>query len=144
MAIGKKELNKLLYHFLETIYTFQQLETQLFDVNWQEIYLMKHISENGTKTVGEISTLLKVPLFHGSRIIQRLGDKGIVSKQKDRNNQRIVLVDLTDKGRNLIQDIEDYHYNLILGNLNVLNENELNGIMSGLTKLKNLLSLEGE
>lgn len=144
MNIEKKDLNELLFNFLETIYVFQQLETEFFDVSWQDIYLIKKIRDYNELTVTEIANILKVPLFQASRIIQKLCDKGIIVKNKEETNKRIVLVSLSKKGFEIIENIDDYHFNLIKENINVLDINEFNGIMSGITKLKKLLALENK
>ena len=143
MNIEKDELNVLLFNFLETIHEFQQLENSLFKVNWQEIYILKIIQRDGSKNVGYIASILKVPLFQASRLVQRMVDKDLVIKTRDLSNHRVVFVDITKTGAHLINNIEDYHFKLIKSNFQVLTNNEFHGILTGLGKLKEILSLGG-
>jgi DNA-binding MarR family transcriptional regulator len=141
VTIQRAEMNQLLYGFLETIYVFQQSEVELFDVSWQEIYLLKHMKEAGEKTVGEVATLLKVPLFQASRIVQRLANQGLVTKQRSAENHRVVLVSITAQGLDRVEAMEEYHYTLLQKNLHVLEPTELISIISGLGKIKQLLAV---
>lgn len=132
----------MLFDFLETIYTFQQIELGLFHVTWQEIYLLYKIIQSDGLTVGETAELLRTPLFQASRLVKQLHEKGLVEKVRQSSNRRIVVVTVTPQGRRILEEVETYQYSLISQNIHILSPAEYNSILDGLGKLKLLLSIE--
>ncbi|MGE5372769.1 MAG: MarR family winged helix-turn-helix transcriptional regulator [Solirubrobacterales bacterium] len=142
MFLKKSELSELLYDFLETIYRFEQLETGLFQVSWQEIHLLRILDLSDGLTVGGVAEALRVPLFHASRLVSQLEEKGRLTKTRLAENKRIIRVAISPEGRKLLEAVETYQYELIRENAHVLEPSEFQAIVAGLGKLKQLLNLE--
>lgn len=144
MKPDKEQLGSLLYSFLDTIYTFQQIEKSMFEVNWQQIYLLQILRKTGNKTVGEISRSMQIPLFKASRLIKQMAADGYVLKARNADQYREIKVSITEAGIKLLNEVEDYHYQIISGNIDVLSEAEFENIVSGLGKLRQLLAINTE
>lgn len=142
MELNKQQLNGLLYDFLDTIYIFQQIESGLFEVTWQQIYMLQILRKTGPRNVGELGTALRIPLFAASRLCKRMEEAGYVSKARDTRYHREIVVSLTEAGNRLLDQVEDYHYRLIQSNLNLLSPEEFDHLHSGLGKLRALLSVD--
>ncbi len=140
----KTDLSEALYAFLEVIYRFQRREEGLFGASWQEIYLLQHLLRSGTSSVGTLATHLAINLFDASRLVRRLGERGLVAKERRVSDRRIIEVSLTGAGRSTLDQVEQYHFDLISRNLRVLQESELASLLGTLEKLPSLLDLNGD
>ncbi|HUN56326.1 MAG TPA: hypothetical protein VMU29_14330 [Smithella sp.] len=140
--IKQRELSLLLYEFLEVIYLFQKKEEGLFNVRWQEIYLLKRLNDARSMSVGTIAENLRSPLFGASRIVSRLSGLGLVKKTQAKENKRLVNVRITQAGIGLLKQVEDYQFKLITKNIDVLKAEEVESMFTGLTKLRALLAIE--
>lgn len=77
------------------------------EINDREALLLELLIEKGTMSISEISTAY--PDLSESTVSTQVTklwrDKGMVSKTIDPNNQRVTLVELTEKGRITIEKI---------------------------------------
>ena len=76
------------------------------------------------------------------RILDGLETKGFVHRERSTNDRRIVNVTLTDKGNFIINQSPNVAHNLLLKGLNMLSENRLHTIATGLSQLVYLLDSE--
>lgn len=141
MLPDKNELSDVLYNFLESIYLFQQIELNLFHVTWQEIYLLKILHDQGAIHIGGAAEALRIPLFAASRIVTRLEKLGHLTKSRLPDNRRVIQIEATQQGKQTLADVEAYQYQLISSNAHVLEPSEMQAIITGLSKLKQLLSI---
>ena len=56
-------------------------------------------SERENMTVGELAKKMAMPLPHVSAIVRKLEKEGYVEKQRDKNDNRVVKITLTQKGK---------------------------------------------
>ena len=138
----KKELLALLYRFLDALYRFEKREQALYGVSWQELYLLKHLQQKGDLSVGETAELLAIKHFEASRLCARLEDRGLVRKDRDRENRRTVLLQLSEHGEALLDRTEDFHMKTFTKNLSVLQDGELSSLVSVADKIHLLFGLE--
>jgi len=87
---------------------FMQDEKELLEeLSERDNLLLQLLAENGTMTVSEIAAAY--PTVSESTISTSLTklwrDKGMISKKISPENQRITLVELTDKGRNALAEV---------------------------------------
>lgn len=82
----------------------QELEE---DLSERDVLLLQLIAEHGTMTVSEIAAAY--PTVSESTISTSLTklwrDKGVISKTISPDNQRITLVELTEKGKNALAEV---------------------------------------
>jgi DNA-binding MarR family transcriptional regulator len=76
------------------------------------------------------------------RILDGLETKGVVLRTRSTNDRRIVNITLTDKGGGILNQSPNVAHNLLLKGLNMLSENRLHTIATGLSQLVNLLDSE--
>lgn len=138
----REQLLPLLYRFLDALYRFEKREQSLYGVSWQELYLLKHLQERGGLSVGDAAELLAIKHFEASRLCARLEGLGLIRKDRDTKNRRVVTLQLSDSGATLLAATEDFHMNTFSRNLNVLRDEELSSLMSVAGKLHLLFGLE--
>ena len=101
------------------------------------IFLLFH---KGQSSPGEIALAFGVPKANVTSVIDRLLNKGLVSRHEDPSDRRRYLLSLTDKGKKMMVE----HKNLIKGSfkdrLSYLTDEELRELLASLRKLRDILS----
>lgn len=136
---NKEALSTILLNFLESIYQFEQIEYKQFGVNWQEIYFLQVLKKSDELTLIEVSKILKIEMFQASRLISRLEKMHFLVKQKSLTDSRALSIKISTKGLELIEKIEDFNYQTLKTRLHILNDTEIESLISGIQKLNDLL-----
>lgn len=77
--------------------------------NYDLFYRMSHILyQKDNPTMGELSSVLSVPLSTATRMVDWLVDNGYATRLPDSEDRRIVRVALTDSGREIHKTIESW------------------------------------
>ncbi|MGO4852793.1 MarR family winged helix-turn-helix transcriptional regulator [Phaeovulum sp. W22_SRMD_FR3] len=90
------------------------------DVSLPMYRVLAVLRQSGTHTLGELSELVSVELSTLSRMIGLLAKRDLVSRVRPPENARIVLIDLTDAGRDLadrLMPIARHFEDTVLSNL---------------------------
>lgn len=142
IELSRERIDEILFHFLECVYLFEKRETALFSVSWDEVYLLQLLARKGPMTVTELAQKLKVKNFTASRMITRLAEQNLVSRQQSTKDRRVVEVSITPQGLNKIHDIETFNYQTFLANIDALGEQEVQTLMKAIQHLDQLLGLK--
>ncbi|MGY4493145.1 MarR family winged helix-turn-helix transcriptional regulator [Pseudomonas sp. TE3610] len=74
---------------------------QALDLTYPQYLTMMVLWEKDGLTVGEISTRLLTDPGSLTPLLKRLGAEGLLSRTRSREDERVVIVELTDRGRAL-------------------------------------------
>ncbi len=77
-------------------------------------------------SMGELSALYSVSVSTMTSMVDRLFQNGILKREQDRNDRRIVLVSLTSKGKKALTHLVDARREVLESFLYTLDENEVN------------------
>ena len=66
-----------------------------------QYYVLATIGYSGMLPFGEIGTKMMVTVSNLTGIVDRLEEKGLVARERDKQDRRVVYVKLTDKGSKL-------------------------------------------
>ena len=77
-------------------------------------------------SMGELSALYSVSVSTMTSMVDRLFQNGILKREQDRNDRRIVLVSLTSKGKKVLIRLVDARREFLESFLYTLDENEVN------------------
>lgn len=122
-----KTLNKLI---TSIFYDLTDIEKKIFsqsqfnDLSVTEIRTIQAIGVNEAKKMSEIAMALKITVGTLTISINRLVKKGYVRRVKTEEDRRIVIVDLTEKGKLVYKTHEKFHYEIIENIVSTLNQNE--------------------
>jgi len=111
------DINKILLHFLKTIYHFERNEINEYSLNFQEVYTLQYLKEKEETNVSEIAQELNIMHFAASRLVSRLEKKGYVEKAQKTHDKRVLNVMIAKSGVKIINSIEESHTQAILNNL---------------------------
>lgn len=116
---------------------FAQIEE---DITLPHLEIMKTLKEEGTRHIAEIGERLQIPKPQMTRLIDRLEDLRIITRMADTTDRRVINITLTDKGRRIIEELDQVIVGSIKVKLASLTEAELRELSVALKKLGDILS----
>lgn len=127
-TLDKTQLEELLYHALKTIYLFERTQIGLFDLDYQQMYLLKYLKRSDPLRVSETAGVLQIPVFTATRMIDQLEKKKLITRSRDVKDRRSVFVRLSPQGEDMVERIETHSIEMLLTRLNGYTDEQL-GIM---------------
>ncbi len=94
------------------------------DMTPQQYWLMRHLRRNGAQSIGEIANALGVTMGSATIACKRLEKAGLVTRERQVNDERIVHVILTEQGRAQIDAWREHKLESIEKLLEVFDEQE--------------------
>ena len=94
------------------------------DMTPQQYWLMRHLRRNGAQSIGEIANALGVTMGSATIACKRLEKAGLVTRERQVNDERIVHVILTEQGRAQIDAWRQHKLESIETLLEVFDEQE--------------------
>ena len=115
------------------------------EANYQLFYRVSSgMSENSNLTMGELSSVLAVPLSTATRIVDYLVERGYMQRLPDSNDRRKVRVSLTEAGQKLYKIIDNHVKFKLQQLLSCLNGGELETLFTLLDKVLSNTKEEAE
>ena len=93
------------------------------------------IDFEGSTSFRKLASVLGVTPPNVTRIIDRLVEQGLVSREENPENRRMLLLRTTDKGKDLLAKLRESHMSRGLDILAQLSLKELSALAEGLTAL---------
>lgn len=138
----KETIDKILFNFLETSYLFEKSEEKMFNLSWQEIYLLQCLRNREPVIMSELGNILKLEKYQTTRVVKRLEEKEMLIREKSRDDGRLMFVSISQNGISKLDEIENYHFDLFKNNISSISDKELNALnkaiheFAGLTGVK--------
>lgn len=108
-----------------------------------ELHVIEAVGYNRDITVNELAKKMNVTKGAISQVVTKLVKKGIVIRQKNLTNKKIVELVLTSKGEKIFMGHEQFHKNVntqISEYLSSYSEKELQLIFDVLLKIRNIMT----
>ena len=144
--LPRPKIEELLFQALRAIYLFERIEIEEFDLNYQQMYLLKFLKRKSPFRVSDIAGELRIPPFSATRLIKELDAKKLITKNKDAKDRRNVFVRLTPAGEDMVLRIESHIVGRIISTLGGYTNDEIRIIVKlvdnldvilGVTSLRN-------
>lgn len=110
------------------------------DISPLHFEIMKLLAEAGKLHVTEIGERLQIARAEMTHLIDKLVNLGIVERQADPSDRRIINVVLTEKGKTIAEKHEGKIRMAVRETLSALSDEELGDLSDSLRKLRNILS----
>ena len=125
----RQTLNELLVDLFNFILYIQEkyMKEKGVPLTMYEVHLLENVSKIKNNTIGNIADAMLVTKGTLSVNASRLIKKGYLTKYVDKDDRRVVRVEITDKAREVLKIHDEFHENLIdraLEDLN-LSDNEI-------------------
>ena len=111
-------------------------------INGRQLAAMKYLADLGECTAGEVARALFVGESGMSEQLQKLKQKGLITKSRNESDNRVVTVSLTKEGGALVDRMPAGGILLLRQRLQELTEKELEIICGAVEKLNALMEAE--
>lgn len=105
-----------------------------YDSTPSQFGILLNLSEENLIPMSELSRQAACVNSNITSIISRMEEKGLVQRNQDQRDRRIVKVKLTEKGKELIEQTLPAHYQFLKNLLEFYNEEELEQLYKLLSK----------
>lgn len=105
------EINNLISWYLKTNKILSNLNSGPDVISFEKFIILQKLSEKKVVTITEIAKQMKTTTPAASHKVTQLAKLGLVKKEHGMpDDQRIVLLHLTTKGKNKYKELTDYYY----------------------------------
>jgi MarR family transcriptional regulator, organic hydroperoxide resistance regulator len=101
--------------------------------------ILLEIEQHGSHTIGTLATRLHIAGTNISTMCKKLEGKGLLARVRDEGDERVVKVALSDKGKSVVEEINQELIEKISNAIQGETDQSLHDIINGLKKLNNLL-----
>jgi DNA-binding MarR family transcriptional regulator len=119
------------------------IKTTLVDMNPElkmiHVEIMHVLQDEGRLHVAEIGEKLQIARAQMTHLIDKLVEMQIVERQMNQADRRTLDIDLTEKGKDLLEEHENSTVNAVREYLSSLTEEELARLSSSLRNLREIL-----
>jgi DNA-binding MarR family transcriptional regulator len=110
------------------------------DISLPHFEIMRTLKETGTLHIAEIGERLQIPKPQMTHLIDRLVNLGVVARRTDAADRRVANIELTDKGKTMMEEHERLIKGSVKEKLSFINDEELQELSVSLRRLKDILS----
>lgn len=131
-------LNEVLVRLFRDIMDIEQqaIITQEFkDITNNDMHVIEAIGVGEPKNMSTIAKELSVTVGTLTIAMNNLVKKGYVTRQRGKEDRRVVYISLSEKGKKAYDHHARFHKDMIKGAVEGLSENEIEVLIKALTKL---------
>ena len=111
-------------------------------ISGRKISTLRYLGEVGPLTIGQLGSYLSISLSSTSELIAHLQRRGYVTRTRSASDNRVVLVDITPDGRELVQRTPLGGIPLLREALKTLPTERLSLIHEAMSEMTRLLEVE--
>ena len=90
----------------DAVNTFLNQQGAKYDLTAVQLRILMHLYKTGATTIGNLAENIGMAGANISTMCKRLEKKGVMSRKRDVNDERIVRISLTDKGNSIVKEID--------------------------------------
>lgn len=143
----QKVLNELVVQIFDDIIKIEEKTLKqgaLSDLSVTEMHTLEAIGMYTQRTMSEVALDLKITVGTLTTAINKLIKKDYVARKRIEEDRRVVLVELTKKGKLAYRLHEKFHNDMITATIDGLSAGEEKVLISSLEKLNNFFKVKNE
>lgn len=109
------------------------------DLTNEQHYTLRYINHVGSCTSSQLADVFEVKKSAITAIVNRMWEKGLITRKRDENDRRIVYLSLTDKGQELFDKTEKRIYKLVESLITRFDQTEIVEFIKTYEKLNKIL-----
>lgn len=113
------------------------------DVSLPQLHILMSLREGGPMTVSQLAHLLGVSAPSASSLVDRMEEHALVVRERDLTDRRVVHVRISERGRNLLDEMMGMQRNRLQRVLGAMTEEELQNLIRGIHAVKSALDRIG-
>jgi MarR family transcriptional regulator, organic hydroperoxide resistance regulator len=142
--LDKEQIEELLYHALRTIYLFERTEIEIFDLTYQQMYLLKYLKRSSPLRVSETAGELRIPVFAATRLIDQLEKKKLITRSRDVKDRRNIFIRLSPQGEDMVKRIEVHTIEMIITRMSGYTDEQLGTILELIKNIDVILGVAND
>jgi DNA-binding MarR family transcriptional regulator len=139
--IPREVIDQVLSKAMAAVYQFEQQKVHLFGMTSQDSYILCFLRKHAPVRMGDIAAELSTHISTASRAVDRLAKRRLVSRSKDPEDKRSVLVSLEPVGEKLMKSSEDHSCRTIKKGMQGYSDEEFAAIMKAAANLNAILGV---
>ncbi|MEJ5228777.1 MAG: MarR family transcriptional regulator [Pseudothermotoga sp.] len=140
------DAERILRSVFDLVLTFSKMLTfngELENLRAIELYLLLYIAQRGSQKMSELAEVFSMTKSNITFLVDSLEEKGLVERSRSNEDRRVVNICLTEKGRQMYNQVLDDFAKLISRVTSQIPEKDLLVISEGFGRLSKLF-LVGE
>jgi len=136
------EIMQSLRRIIRTIQDYYQEVFNKYGITGPQLWALKTIYQEGSLTQGELSQMMYLHPSTITGVIDRLGKKGYVLRDRNQQDRRVVKVMLTPMGKKLVKKAPNPVQGKMIYGLRKLNKKEIQLIHHSMQKLVEIMEAQ--
>ncbi|AIE78721.1 marR family protein [Bacillus cereus ATCC 4342] len=104
-------------------------------IPWNEFIVLRILNRTNKEMVSRVANELNVSNSHITAVTEKLINKGFVTRSRSTSDRRVVYLEITEQGKNLVAKMEDAKKQYLQERFSMLSEEEMNIMISISKKL---------
>lgn len=130
-----------LHGIFKTVDTFSREVLQEFGVTGPQLWALREIRSAGNLTIGQLADRLYLHISTVSGILDRLEARGLVKRLRDQEDRRLVHLEVTRKGREILTRAPEPPRSKVLRGVRRLSTGEVRRLKSALERLESIMEV---
>jgi MarR family transcriptional regulator, organic hydroperoxide resistance regulator len=141
-SVAISEIMQSLRQIFRAIQDYSQEVSKEFGITGPQLWALKIIFADGGLSLGELTQKMYLHPSTVSGVVDRLEKKGYVSRDRGREDRRVVTVRLTPEGKKLIKKAPNPIQGKMVHGLTKLERRKLNSIYDSVQKLVQIMAVQ--
>lgn len=146
MSNNKEQLTRRLDYLFSSVgkhFTNARKGFKQANVSGPEFFLLRHIQMQGPRSISQLADQLALNQATVSNVVNSAQQKELVRKKKDSEDRRITIIQITDKGKKTVDQLQQQRFERLRNILNHLSTDELRTLEQIFSKLLDRLGSNG-
>jgi len=144
LELKRETTDRILFESLRAIYQFELAKETSFGLSYEDIYLLQFLRSKSPSKMSEIAREMGMPISTATRVIDRLQKKELMTREKDPEDKRNILVFLKPGGEKIVKRVEDHTFEIISGNLESFSKTDVEAFLRTASSLQQILKVPSE
>lgn len=110
-----------------------------FDITTPQFNALLLLAEHGDMTIGDLGSKLYLASSTATDLIDRMERNGLVSRERDTNDRRVVRLHMLDKGHQMIKEVLENRKRYLSTILSQVPQQEIDALKTSLQSLYDLM-----
>ncbi|MGR5997334.1 MarR family winged helix-turn-helix transcriptional regulator [Bacillus cereus] len=99
-------------------------------IPWNEFIVLRILNRTNKEMVSRVANELNVSNSHITAVTEKLINKGFVTRSRSTSDRRVVYLEITEQGKDLVAKMEDAKKQYLQERFSALSEDEMNVMIS--------------
>lgn len=109
-------------------------------ISMTQLHVLNMVEHHGGMPMSRLADMLDVSVSNATGLIDRIEERGFVERIRVASDRRMVVVQLTPTGRQMLDEIEDVREEILRGVLDRLSPAQLAGVATAIADLRDAVA----